>query len=63
LTGLLGYFTGLSESAEKKDGGRVAQETREAGDLMSKHQGIFGESMGAKTSSLIFAPFALQIFS
>jgi hypothetical protein len=45
-----------AESAEKNGGGRIAQETREAGDLMNEHQGIFGEQRAMKISELVFVP-------
>jgi hypothetical protein len=43
-------------SAKKTVGGRIAQEARFAGDLMSEHQGIFGEQRATKISELVFVP-------
>ena len=40
----------------KRGGGEIAQESREAGDLMSEHQGIFGEQRATKISELVFVP-------
>jgi hypothetical protein len=34
----------------------MAQESREAGDLMSEHQVIFGEQRATKISELVFVP-------
>ncbi len=40
----------------KRVGGRIAQEAREAGDLMRDHQGIFGGQRATKISELFFVP-------
>ena len=40
----------------KRGGGEIAQESREAGGLMSEYQGIFGEQRATKISELVFVP-------
>jgi hypothetical protein len=37
----------------EKGGGKIAQESRKAGDLMSEHQGIFEEQRATKINGLI----------